>query len=88
MSRKFRSYPTESNSRNRKKNCGVLVGNLPLMRLRPPIFNDLNTRVPHVGVFGSSHVHNLLIAEDEQIPDLLIKEHPRSKWEDEDELAR
>ncbi|KAK4359347.1 hypothetical protein RND71_021576 [Anisodus tanguticus] len=29
-------------------------------RLRPPIFNDLNTMVPHVGDFDSSHVHNLL----------------------------
>ncbi|KAK4368241.1 hypothetical protein RND71_012033 [Anisodus tanguticus] len=38
-----------------------VVGNLPLVgRLRPPIFNDLNTRVPHIGGFVSSHVHNLL----------------------------
>ncbi|KAK4367825.1 hypothetical protein RND71_011617 [Anisodus tanguticus] len=28
--------------------------------VRPPIFNDLNTRVPYVGGFVSSHMHNLL----------------------------
>ncbi|KAK4366536.1 hypothetical protein RND71_014416 [Anisodus tanguticus] len=28
--------------------------------VRPPVFNDLNTRVPHVRGFVSSHVHNLL----------------------------
>ncbi|KAK4349600.1 hypothetical protein RND71_032355 [Anisodus tanguticus] len=28
--------------------------------VRPPIFNELNTRIPHVGGFVSSHVHNLL----------------------------
>ncbi|KAK4343950.1 hypothetical protein RND71_037044 [Anisodus tanguticus] len=47
---------------------------VPPEEVRPPVFNDLNTRVPYVEFFVSSHVHNLL-SESMTVGPRIVKFH-------------